>query len=913
MSKLCRTVISAIVLALWSVPAAPSERPPDPLAWPELTRESRPWTRWWWLGSAVDGPNLTRLLEQYRDAGIGGVEICPIYGARGYEDRYLDFLSPKWMEMLAHTTAEAKRLGMGVDLTTGTGWPFGGPWVRDEHASSRLMTRAYTVSAGNSLTEPLPAGRLRYLLAVSDGGEQVDLTDRVKDRRLDWAAPAGQWRLYTLVQSGPVQKVKRAAPGGAGNVLDPYSVAALDTHLAAFDRAFAGFRGDMPRGHFHDSFEYFGASWTNDLFEQFKARRGYDLRTQIPALLGEGPEEAVLRVRTDYRETLADLHLDYVNRWTDWAHKHGGVSRNQAHGAPGNLIDLYAAADIPETEIFREVDERQVPMLKFSSSAAHLTGRALASSETFTWLGEHFQVPLADAKPAADFLFLTGVNHVFFHGVPYSPQDAGWPGWLFYASVHFGPNGGLWRDLPAFNAYLARCQSVLQSGRPANDVLLYFPVHDIWHTPGPDLLPTFTVHNQEKWLWPTPFYKSAMTLWERGYGFDEVSDRLLAGARVENGAVVLGGNVYRAIVLPRAKVIPPETMRRLIDLAEAGATVVVHGALPSDVPGFAEADPRRGALREALDRVKFAGDDNAAARQATLGKGKVLIGSDLDDLLRRAGVAREPMVDNGLRFIRRSHGGGHHYFVVNAGEKPLDGWVALGATAKSAVILDPRFDSRTGVAAIRQNDEGETQIYLQLAAGESIILRTLTADAVEGRPWRYLRPTGEPQPVAGAWRVRFIEGGPAVPTDFETTELASWASRADDEAKRFAGTAHYTIEFDRPAGDAADWVLDLGRVAETARVRINGRDVGTLWCRPFTIPVGEFLRPGRNTLEVEVTNLAANRIADLDRRKVNWKSFHEINFVNRDYKPFDASKWPPRDSGLLGPVRLVPCQAVTPQ
>ena len=79
--------------------------------------------------SAVDEAGITRLLERFRDAGIGGVEICPIYGAKGAEERFIDFLSPKWMEMLAHTTAEAKRLGLGVDMTTGTGWPFGGPNV----------------------------------------------------------------------------------------------------------------------------------------------------------------------------------------------------------------------------------------------------------------------------------------------------------------------------------------------------------------------------------------------------------------------------------------------------------------------------------------------------------------------------------------------------------------------------------------------------------------------------------------------------------------------------------------------------------------------------------------------------------------------------------------------------------------
>jgi len=148
----------------------------DPLAWPEIRQESRPWTRWWWLGSAVDKPNLTRLLEQYRAAGLGGVEICPIYGAKGYEDRYLDFLSPRWMEMLAHTTAEAHRLGLGVDLTTGTGWPFGGPGVSPESASSRVILKAYDVAGGGRLAERLDVlstmaapGRPRWRLWVAAG------------------------------------------------------------------------------------------------------------------------------------------------------------------------------------------------------------------------------------------------------------------------------------------------------------------------------------------------------------------------------------------------------------------------------------------------------------------------------------------------------------------------------------------------------------------------------------------------------------------------------------------------------------------------------------------------------------------------------------------------------------------------
>jgi hypothetical protein len=179
-----------------------------------------------------------------------------------------------------------------------------------------------------------------------------------------------------------------------------------------------------------------------------------------------------------------------------------------------------------------------------------------------------------------------------------------------------------------------------------------------------------------------------------------------------------------------------------------------------------------------------------------------------------------------------------------------------------------------------------------------------------------LRPApGRAIELGGDWGVHFTEGGPVLPRDYHAPRLASWTDQEDPEAKRFAGTAVYSLRFALPEGGkgAREWRLSLGRVAESARVRLNGREVATLWCEPFSADVGRFLSTGDNLLEVEVTNLAANRIRDLDRRHVNWKSFYEINFVNRNYRPFDASEWALRDSGLLGPVSLSPMEPAPPQ
>jgi hypothetical protein len=271
----------------------------------------------------------------------------------------------------------------------------------------------------------------------------------------------------------------------------------------------------------------------------------------------------------------------------------------------------------------------------------------------------------------------------------------------------------------------------------------------------------------------------------------------------------------------------------------------------------------------------------------------------------KVGVAREFMVDNGIEFVRRRHSEGHHYFLVNLGSQDLEDWVCLGVQAQSVVMLDP-LTGRRGLAAVRDTEKGAAEVYLQLEPGQSCLLRTFSKKKVEGPKWRYLKTKGEGYEIKGTWEVDFIEGGPNLPAGFKTDELASWTQFGDDQAKRFAGTALYKITFYNPGDDAGEWVLDLGRVCESARVRINGKYVGTLWSIPFKLSVGEFLGPGKNVLEVEVTNLSANRIADLDRRKVNWKKFYEINFVNIKYRKFDASGWPLMDSGLLGPVRLVP-------
>lgn len=919
----------------------------DELVWPEITAETKPWSRWWWLGNIGTKQDFTVQMERYAKAGLGGLEITPIYGVRGQEDKFRSYLSPEWMSLLDHVLDEGKRLGLGIDMSTGTGWPFGGPWVTPDSAARRVMLRTFAVKGGSRLDEPVKAtddalvrvagprrvaiGELKdpvatnanlqdlaldqvrfaralplsALVAHSEAGQKITLTEKVSpEGRLDWTAPAGNWTLYAVFSGWHGKQVERAGPGGEGDVIDHFSSDALAKYLAKFDAAYAGHQAGRLRGYFNDSYEVDDASgeanWTPKFFEEFKRRRGYELRDELPAFFGKDTAEKNARVMADHRETVSDLLLDeFTKPWATWAKKHGGLIRNQAHGSPANIIDLYAASDIPETE------GENIAGMKLASSAAHLTGKQLTSAETATWLDEHWVSTLGDIKARVDRMFLGGVNHNCYHGTVFSPPGEPWPGHHFYASVELDPTNSIWADFDVLNAYVTRCQSFLQAGKPANDILLYYPIHEVWAERGDGVMPHFG-SNGRVGIPPV-----APLLLNRGYTFDFVSDRLLASVSTTQGALIAGGARYRVILVPETKTMPLETMQRIFALAEQGATVVFHRSVPDDVPGLGGWAAKQKALRELTKALREANREADGVGTLARGRGRLLVGPDLEKLLTLADVGRETLVDQGVQFVRRTHENGLVYFLLNTGKDTVDGTVKFGGEFKGAAIFDP-LTGRTGVAPT----DGVGGVHLALGPGESCIVKTFRAGTPTGM--RFV-PTavgrGPTTDLKGTWSVVFTDGGPTLPAADKMIGLVSWTELPGEAVKAFAGTAVYRLEFECPPTVAGvDAVLDLGLVADSARVRLNGRECGALIAAPWRVLLAGERAPvaGRNVLEVTVTNLAANRIADLDRRDPSWKKFYNTNYPAR-IRPnrgedgnFSAAKWSPRNSGLLGPVSLTP-------
>lgn len=820
-------------------------------SWPTVTPEAKPGTRWWWLGSAVDKENLKWNLAEYGKHGIGAIEITPLYGVQGNQQNNIPYLSDKWMSMLQYTMTQAERNGIEVDMATGTGWPFGGPWVPLEESASKMMFVDSIMSqkAAKNITLTLPLKDQKNTRFV------IQKTFPQKD---------GKVRVIALYAKYGVMRVKRAAPGGEGLVIDHFDRTAVANYLRHIEQAFERTKTPYPHTFFNDSYEVEAATWTPTLLKEFEKRRGYKLEDHLPELIAYEP-----KVLSDYRETLGDLLLEnFTNQWTAWAHSHGAITRNQAHGSPANLIDCYAAVDIPEIEGFglselgikglrkdpgkTRKNDSDFSMLKYAPSAAHICGKPYTSSETFTWLTEHFRTSLSQLKPDIDLMFCAGVNHMFFHGTCYSPKNDEWPGWKFYASIDMSPTNSIWRDAPYFMDYVTRCQSFLQMGQPDNDFLVYLPVRDMWQKNTGKLLMQFSIHAMGK-LAPD-FIKSILAIDKAGYDCDYISERLLMDTRYENGQLVTqGGTSYKGLIIPGSGKMP-EKVRQHIERLKAQGAHIIYGVNEQQMGEAAKAEVMKTQL--------------------------------------------------GLKAIRRKNANGYHYFIANLSSNDVSGYVSLPIDYSEAVWFNPLNGKRHSA---KQNGK---QILISLRSGESMILQTFNTKGNFHQTARLEDERKVPMKtydLNGKWTLSFIDEAPAVGKTYQLDKLQSWET-LDEKTRITMGTGVYTTHLNLKKKDLADahaWTIDLGDVRESARVYINNQFAGCAWSVPFVLNCDDLLKEGDNLIRIEVTNLPANRISDLDKKGVKWRKMEEINVVDINYKKTTYDEWAPVESGLHSNVTII--------
>jgi hypothetical protein len=512
--------------------------------------------------------------------------------------------------------------------------------------------------------------------------------------------------------------------------------------------------------------------------------------------------------------------------------------------------------------------------------------KKLVSSETCTWLADNFKVALSQVKPQIDELFTAGINHIFYHGTPYSPMRIPFPGWLFFASTNFNHHShfaGYYADL---NQYVANCQQILQETEIDNDILLYFPVHECWKKgDGTDLIYPFDVHHIDKWFNRMSFGKLARQLQETGYTFDYVSDFQLTQLKVEHGVIVAPGATYRTILVPDSRQLPIETFQVLLDLANRGAKIIFENEYPTDVTG----------LFRYKDRVQ----DGALIVQKWSVLPNVSCGK-IYRILPQYGIEPENIAIQRLSYIRKQNQEGKVYFIANLNRLFSSGMVTLNISGNQDIeCYDPLTNERYAVQT--QKTGGKTEFHLELPPGQScFILEKKQSKA----PPQKNRSFAKAFELSGVWSVEFVSGDPQLPKPYQTNSLASWTLSTDTTCRYFSGTAKYSITFKNSPeiNHAEQLMLDLGDVREMASIYLNGRLIGKSWCVPFRISFPQNLLKENNLLEIEVTNLSYNRIIYLDRIGDPWQKFR---FRNIRYQDFNAANDEPVPSGLLGPVKIL--------
>lgn len=832
--------------------------------------DARPMVRWWWFGGAVEPDEIVREIKAMKAGGFGGFEIQPVYPLslddpeRGIRNK--PYLSKDFLDAVTVAAKTGREEGLRVDMTLGSGWPFGGPHITADKAAARLIKQEMPVAAAaSSVTLPELPEANRYLAAFV-GSDAVAIG---ADRAVSFAPSDTTRTLYLIIQGRTGQQVKRPTVGSEGFVLDHMNPVAVQTHLdnvgAPLLKAFGA---NPPHAIFSDSLEVYGANWTDDLLAEFKTRRDYDLTPHLLSLFVDKPDSA--GVRYDWGLTLSELVNErYLTPVREWAKAKGTLFRSQTYGVPAVTLSSNALVDLAEGE---GAEWRGFSTARWASSANHIFGRPVTSAESWTWLHKGaFRATPLDIKAEGDVLLLSGINQFIAHGWPYTPPKVAEPGWALYAAAVFNDHNPWWPVMADVNLYFQRMSWLLRQGKNVADVAIYLPTEDAMASfkPGAEA----TINGQMRRRVPEELTSALL---DAGYNFDFI----------DGDAVLARGIDYPVLILPRVERISPDAYERIQRYVQDGGFVIVLGAPPSQAPGLLTGK---------------SGGDRVAAVSRTLfdGAGKGAVAPDEAGLKSALGGLLPPDIDgmvSGLGFMHRKLAGSDVYFVANTTNQPLSARLRFRGQ-QAGQVWDPvsarvfNYSPQDAVALAPY----ESRVFVFGDVGKA------------SSPAQTVRSV----PLSGGW-TRKIGQGSARPVD----AFASWADEASTTF--FSGGAVYSRDVDISAADLAGKSvrLNLGEgtpsadsgvkgpgmlahldapVRDAAEVFVNGRRAGAIWCAPFELEIAPFLKPGANRLEVRVYNTAINLLAA--RPPEDYGALN-ARFGER-FKPQNMDNLKPLPSGLL--------------
>jgi len=753
--------------------------------------------------------------------------------------------------------------------------------------------------------------------------EILDLTSKLKaDGVLEWEVPEGQWIVVRTGHRKTGAMLNVPIPGQEGlenDFLDRAGVEQIFEHTGKRMAEWAGpLAGKTLRAFCSDSFEAGFPNWTANMPKHFKKYRGYDITPYLPVLRGYivGSAELSERFLHDYRKTIADCMADeHYGRLAELAAQFGMEVRAEPAGPNWSAtlcmdgLKNLGRIQYPQGEFWRNgfTTDNQNMSCKQTASGAHIYGRKTASAEAFTSSGSmgagqsvHWSAFPANLKPFADRAFCEGINYIVFHTLTAQKPQDGKPGYAYGAGTHFNPNVTWWdQTAKSWLDYINRCHVLLQSGLFVADVLYY---NGDW---APNAVP------------PKRIDPSLGKGYDSDYCNEEV---LLTRLSVKNGRLVLpDGMSYRLLVLPEETRMPAAVAQKISELVKAGATVV--GPRPVSDPGLLNY-PQCDKDVQSVAKELWGERDGQTITERTIGSGRVIVGRTLRDILTKDGVPPDFEVEGQegvfIDFIHRQTADTDLYFVCNRTDRPEEVTLSFRQRGRQPELWDavtgeqrplPDYSCDGGRTKIPMHFEPHASAFVVFKEEASGVRRPSPGGNVPE-----LKPVME---LTGAWTVNFdrawfypVEGlnGKEAEGEFIFTKLDDWATRPEPAIKHFSGTASYQITFnlaDAPKQNVA-YSLDLGKVSVSAQVKLNGQDMGVVWCNPWRIDITRALLKGANTLEINVVNCWPNRLIgdgllpkEQRRTHTNLRAY-EATKPNGEKKVLKLLP-----SGLHGPIRVV--------
>lgn len=921
---------------------------------------------WWWLNGNVTKEAISKDLEAMKSKHFQGAMIFDAGGhnQRGNKDIPDGplFGSEEWKELFVFALDEAKRLGLEIGFNIQSGWNLGGPCVTPQYAAKQLTFTEIKVAGGKPLTQKLPLPQIRkdfykdiavlafpagkallsgetiealdlklgfhelggsapdcrFLLENTPRGkkqkpdqevyrinpdEVVNLTARMdKDGLLTWDVPSGEWNIMRIGYTCTQSEVSTSSNGWQGDVLDYMSKEAFDYYWNSVVEPILQVAGDHAGTTLKfmetDSWECGGMNWTDQFADEFRAYRGYDLLSYLPIIAGHVIEDIQTSnaFLADFRKTLGELvaHNHYA-RFAEQAHRYNiGIQPESAgpHAGPMDGIKNYGFSDIVMSEFWSPSPHRPRTQdryfVKQAASAAHIYGKKIIGAESFTTIGPHWNDELwSKQKPSFDHEICSGLNRLYFHTFTCSPAEMGLPGQEYFAGTHVNPQVTWWDQSDALIDYIRRTQLLVQNGTFVADILYYYGDHV------PNVF---------------PFKESDPAGALPGYDYDVTDETIFMQLKVENGKIVVPGGIsYQVLVLPTHRVLSLPVLKKTEELLKQGACII--GNKPERMVSLVGGAAAQQRFQQVSEQIW--GTTNDPQGEKPYGKGKVVWGVSARDYLSAQHIPAdfaiaEEAAASDIDYIHYTIGTTHVYFISNQTEERKN----VTARFRVSALQPELWDAQTGIIrdakAFGQAAEITTvPLTLEPFGATFVVFNRPIGKETQGDAARNYPDYETVQTIDGSWTVHFDpeRGGPGSVT---LPELIDWTTHQDEGIKFYSGPATYNKSFTCKKEKGASYFLQLENVKDVgiATVRINGKDKGIVWTKPFRVEITEELQDGENSMEIEVVNSWYNRVAG-DEMSSGTKKYTQTNVVlGHDFAGRPLQEIPLEPSGLLGPVTI---------